>query len=70
MDIPKDAESVGTKEFQRPAGSRQRRLGETSAQCVDHIDDFAVVDFFGTEAAGFVGVVANGRADVRAICTA
>jgi hypothetical protein len=36
------------------------------AQRVNYLDGFGVVDFFGTEAASFVGVAANRRDDVRA----
>ena len=36
------------------------------AQRVNHVDGFGVVDFFGAEAASFVGVAANRRDDVRA----
>jgi hypothetical protein len=40
------------------------------AQRVNYLDGFGVVDFFGTETASFVGVAANRRDDVRAVCTA
>ena len=37
------------------------------AHRVDYLDGLGVVDFFGAEAASFVGIAANGRDDVRAV---